>query len=813
MTVDNEPGSTIVMCKECGYAGLIPDHPLALERGAEMKTADTADRVSEALKRTYYESKTVQGVFANSVEFVDWVYNRWGDWLHSEEELERKFDGDTWEFIKSKMLNKKDFLEALLDNLPEPLDPNRESSMKTTSADEHGVRELLLYIAQDDELQNRIVNPLKERLTRKIEKGIFDLDRSISAWQNVVEKSTHKYMMDFGDPGEKVSNIFNRSTRTKVAEELAEAFKVEYDLGHDREREPAAIVEKEGAPEASDETLCSRCQHMKGIHDPDGCSGSTGVVEDPLECFCQGFVEEGASRTAADESIFNELVDKIENEIKNTESMSYFNVTQPLKEIGKLFGKDRLNQAIDQLGLEDYGIRKVSHVSELDSWLIRSNFTTVKQAGEGEVEVDPRTGKWFWFSIDPAQEGKEGFETEDEARADMAKFMQHVHGSRKQAAGGEEAARAVWEALDDAGRKEELEAIGVLKLETSKKDWIALPPVTRQRLTEKLEGVPKPVEEGKQYQIKRPDGFHVYTVTDIRGNLIEFMDEQEKKFTAPKETIEQGLAKGQVKEAYINQIAGEFCPQCKIPVQMVGREDNLLIMGCIACSYKTAEYDNEFKIQSDLADQKSLQKEVNKIDMLFMHDKKYATNPAAQKWLNDAEELLGQCEKAYWVNAVNEDPQGVAELVRKGLDIIEQMKRQSRGKTAEYEREREREQEYAVLNSTSSVLTKNPMANELIEDWESPQHGEPSLHSYLLIKTNKYTTPFVLVGSGKEYSSVGDHILLWDDGNGSTRFPFRDYRPGYQRPAARGEVIATAYGAEEIKTNFPPGRYKMMVMK
>ena len=68
---------------------------------------------------------------------------------------------------------------------------------------------------------------------------------------------------------------------------------------------------------------------------------------------------------------------------------------------------------------------------------------------------------------------------------------------------------------------------------------------------------------------------------------------------------------------------------------------------------------------------KALREEINKMDQLFMHNKKYTRNAGARAWLNKAEDLLGQFSPGSdnWDTAVKLDSEGVVKLLEDGERI------------------------------------------------------------------------------------------------------------------------------------------------
>ena len=118
---------------------------------------------------------------------------------------------------------------------------------------------------------------------------------------------------------------------------------------------------------------------------------------------------------------------------------------------------------------------------------------------------------------------------------------------------------------------------------------------------------------------------------------------------------------------------------------------------------------------------------------------------------------------------------------------------------------------YSCLNTSSKISTKNPMANELVSTWEN-EKGSGS--TYLLLR--KGDRRVILSGSGTGYTKVGKQISLFDDGNGTTKFPSQyDRRSGRYKSSYNGLIVtveAIAEGAQQI-SKFPPGTYQLYVMK
>jgi hypothetical protein len=108
---------------------------------------------------------------------------------------------------------------------------------------------------------------------------------------------------------------------------------------------------------------------------------------------------------------------------------------------------------------------------------------------------------------------------------------------------------------------------------------------------------------------------------------------------------------------------------------------------------------------------------------------------------------------------------------------------------------------FYVLDTDSTIDTKNPMENEFVQGWNK---DGSSMQLYILVGRVK---PWILAGSGNasDYGiKVGATIDIHDDGNGTTKFKWKRGTPIV--------VKAIANGAEEIK-KFPEGTYQLRVMK
>jgi len=69
----------------------------------------------------------------------------------------------------------------------------------------------------------------------------------------------------------------------------------------------------------------------------------------------------------------------------------------------------------------------------------------------------------------------------------------------------------------------------------------------------------------------------------------------------------------------------------------------------------------------------SVVEEVNKIDQLFMHNPKYRNNPEAKKWIDQAEEDMGEAEVNNWDDLYRENERNVHILLEEGNRIKEKI--------------------------------------------------------------------------------------------------------------------------------------------
>lgn len=78
------------------------------------------------------------------------------------------------------------------------------------------------YIESDGDLYRQMIVPVIKNLERKVQKGIYDYDKSLIAWQHVADEGARRYVKEFGGPA------YNVATRKEVAKKLSEYYEENY---------------------------------------------------------------------------------------------------------------------------------------------------------------------------------------------------------------------------------------------------------------------------------------------------------------------------------------------------------------------------------------------------------------------------------------------------------------------------------------------------------------------------------------------------------------------------------------------------------
>lgn len=78
------------------------------------------------------------------------------------------------------------------------------------------------YIESDGDLYRQMIVPVIKNLERKVQKGIYDYDKSLIAWQHVADEGARRYVKELGGPA------YNVATRKEVAKKLSEYYEENY---------------------------------------------------------------------------------------------------------------------------------------------------------------------------------------------------------------------------------------------------------------------------------------------------------------------------------------------------------------------------------------------------------------------------------------------------------------------------------------------------------------------------------------------------------------------------------------------------------
>jgi hypothetical protein len=93
-----------------------------------------------------------------------------------------------------------------------------------SSANEHNVRELFLYITNDGDLYRQRVEPIIKNLRLKVQKKKYDHDLAVKIYQYLADDGARKYMKEYGSTGDRVDSTFTKVDRTQCAKELRDYY-------------------------------------------------------------------------------------------------------------------------------------------------------------------------------------------------------------------------------------------------------------------------------------------------------------------------------------------------------------------------------------------------------------------------------------------------------------------------------------------------------------------------------------------------------------------------------------------------------------
>jgi len=107
-------------------------------------------------------------------------------------------------------------------------------------------RELELYIENDERLYKNQIIPIIKNILTKMRRGVYDHSLAPKLWQYLIDAGARKYVKEYGSPGDKIQNVFPASMRRELAQEFADKYKQEIELGNYDNLLPGFSAKKEG---------------------------------------------------------------------------------------------------------------------------------------------------------------------------------------------------------------------------------------------------------------------------------------------------------------------------------------------------------------------------------------------------------------------------------------------------------------------------------------------------------------------------------------------------------------------------------------
>lgn len=105
----------------------------------------------------------------------------------------------------------------------------RSHATRSGPVDEHGARELVLFIENDRDLQVRQAQYIIKNLATKKVRSKYEHEPAVKAFGYLVDAGAKKYAKEFGGTWHQ---LFNANTRRAAAEELVRDFEAEFELGN-----------------------------------------------------------------------------------------------------------------------------------------------------------------------------------------------------------------------------------------------------------------------------------------------------------------------------------------------------------------------------------------------------------------------------------------------------------------------------------------------------------------------------------------------------------------------------------------------------
>ncbi|TLX84220.1 MAG: hypothetical protein E6L04_07375 [Thaumarchaeota archaeon] len=100
------------------------------------------------------------------------------------------------------------------------------------SVDTIGARELELFIENDSQLYRQQYQPIQKNLRTKQARGIYQHDKAVKAFKNLVDNGARRYGKEFSGSSQAGLRQFSPSTRRVVAKSLTNHFEIESKLGN-----------------------------------------------------------------------------------------------------------------------------------------------------------------------------------------------------------------------------------------------------------------------------------------------------------------------------------------------------------------------------------------------------------------------------------------------------------------------------------------------------------------------------------------------------------------------------------------------------
>ena len=95
---------------------------------------------------------------------------------------------------------------------------SKEITSNKELADKDMADQLAGFIENNEQLYNQMIIPVIKNLSRKVQKGIFDKEKSLILWQNVADEGAKMYVQEQGGPS------YNVATRKETAKMLSEYY-------------------------------------------------------------------------------------------------------------------------------------------------------------------------------------------------------------------------------------------------------------------------------------------------------------------------------------------------------------------------------------------------------------------------------------------------------------------------------------------------------------------------------------------------------------------------------------------------------------